>query len=99
VLELAGYDGAGFIQGQAEPDETSDEAEKRDLNVLNRAGRVTGEGLALPLSDSTDSARGGNIGLSMVMVIALGFGFLRPSPVSDRQPGVKNWPRDQRQRF
>jgi hypothetical protein len=45
------------------------------------------------------SAPGGNIGRSMVMVVALGLALSRPMPVTDRQPGVDNQPRRLAERF
>jgi hypothetical protein len=50
-------------------------------------------------NESADSARGGNMGLSMVMVVALRFGLLQPLPVTDRQPGGSNPPKRRVGRF
>jgi len=53
-----------------------------EVHVLKRAGRVVGEVFVLgcPIAgcrenEFTDSARGGNIGLSMVMGFVFRFGF------------------------
>jgi hypothetical protein len=51
-------------------------------------------------NESTDAARGGNIGLSMVMVVALRFGFSGPIAASGAASrGLKTCLRDTRRRL
>jgi hypothetical protein len=70
VIELGGHNGAGLVDGQADPDEASDETQERDVYILKRVGRLAGRfpPSGCPIAgcrenESTDSARGGNMGL------------------------------------
>jgi hypothetical protein len=80
--------GSSAILGDSKTEQPKTDASGEFAGPWGSESKENGSHLERFSSACTRS--GGNIERLMVMVIAHYFGFLRPQPVSDRQPGVKN---------